>query len=269
MSLAIRALLLLAGTCLGCLAASSTIDAKDLTFGGTGSATELLRHLGATFGKETEFGVRVVPSLGSTGGLRALGDGVLDLAVSGRPLTPQEEAKGLSVAFTARTPFVIATSHPKPNGLKARDVIGAFSSQGATWRDGTPIRVVLRPRSESDTALMGELFPGLASAIETARRRPEVPVAATDQDNAEAAEQLPGSLVGSTLAQLMLEKRNLRRVPIDGVEPTFENLERGIYPYGKTLYFVVPAHPTAGVAGFLAFLRSPAGKAALRAAHTL
>ena len=79
------------------------------------------------------------------------------------------------------------------------------------------MRVILRPRSESDTALMGELFPGLAPAMAKARQRPDIPVAATDQDNADMAEQTPGSLVGSTLTQLELEERNLRLVPIDGV----------------------------------------------------
>ncbi len=116
---------------------------------------------------------------------------------------------------------------------------------------------------------MGELFPGLAPAMAKARQRPDIPVAATDQDNADMAEQTPGSLAGSTLTQLELEKRNLRLVAIDGVQPTFENFERGTYRYAKPLHFVVSARPAPLVERFIAFLRAPAGHRALREAHAL
>ena len=113
---------------------------------------------------------------------------------------------------------------------------------------------------------MGELFPGLASALEVARRRPDVPVAATDQDNAELGEETPGSLIGSTLAQIVAEKRRLRVVALDGVEPTFENFQRGAYPYAKTLHFVLGAKINPLAQQFLAFLASPDGKQVLQQA---
>ena len=244
-------------------------QAHELRVGGTGSATELLRVLLAAFGKQAEVEGKVIPSLGSTGALHALADGALDIAVTGRAPKPEETAQGLTVAYTARTPFVIATSHPEPNGLSLPDLVQAFRSYQSTWHDGRPIRVILRPKSESDTALMGAIFPGLAPAIEEARRRPDVPVAATDQDNAGLAEQIAGSLIGSTLTQIALEKRNLRAVPIDGHVPSMEAFERGTYPYVKPLYFVVNASPNAAVVQFIAFLQSPAGKAILRAANVL
>jgi len=243
--------------------------AHELRVGGTGSATELLRVLLAAFAKQAEVEGRVISSLGTTGALHALADGALDIAVAGRALKPEETARGLAVAYTARTPFVIATSHPEPNALSLADLAQAFRSHQSTWSDGRPIRVILRPKSESDTALMGAVFPGLEPAIEEARRRPNVPVAATDQDNAELAEQIPGSLIGSTLTQIMLEKRNLRAVPIDGHVPSMEAFERGAYPYVKSLYFVVNEAPNAVVAQFIAFLQAPVGRAILRTSNVL
>ena len=172
--------------------------------------------------------------------------------------------KGLRVGLVMRTPFVLATSHPNPNGLTRAAVVEAFSTHTPAWGDGSPIRIILRPRSESDTALLGKLFPGLASAIEDARKRPDVPVAATDQDNVEMAERTPGSLVGSTLTQMRMEKRNLRTIAIDGVAPSLEAFERGDYPYGKELYFVLPSAPSPLAERFLEFLRSPEGQRLLR-----
>jgi phosphate transport system substrate-binding protein len=142
-------------------------EPAELRAGGTGAATELLRRLGAEFGKETGYRTDVVASLGTTGGLRALADGLLDIAVAGRPLKAEEQAKGLKVALVFRTPFVVATSVRTPGGLSSADVVRAFADPDLAWADGTPIRVILRPRSESDVTLMTSLFPGLAGAMDT------------------------------------------------------------------------------------------------------
>jgi phosphate transport system substrate-binding protein len=251
------------------LAALAPAHGDELRMGGTGSATKVLEQLAGTFGAETDARIEVIPSLGSSGGIRALIDGVLDVAVSGRPLEPDEKKKGLAIGLQVRTPMVLATSHPNPNGLTREGVVTAFSAQSPSWGDGTAIRVILRPRSESDTAILGQLFPGLASAIESARKRPDIPVAATDQDNAEMAEQVPGSLVGTTLTQLKTEKRKLRTVAIDGVAPSLQAFERGAYPYGKTLYFVLPSTPKPLATRFLQFLRSPEGQQMLREADMI
>ena len=113
------------------------------------------------------------------------------------------------------------------------------------------------------------MFPGMAAAIEVARQRPDVPIAATDQDNANMAERIPGSLTSSTLSQVKMERRNLRFVAIDGVEPSLENLESGAYPFAKPIYFVLPAKKSPLAERFIAFLGSPAARGALRATGNL
>jgi phosphate transport system substrate-binding protein len=109
----------------------------------------------------------------------------------------------------------------------------------------------------------------MGAAIAKVRARPDLSVAATDQDNADMAETLAGSLVGFTLVQLLTEKRNLRFVAIDGVEPSLQDYEKGVYPFGKKLYLVIGAKQNPAVARFVAFLRSPKGVAALREAGVL
>jgi phosphate transport system substrate-binding protein len=234
-----------------------------IRMGGTGAATELLKRIGATFAADNEAQVEVIPSLGSSGALRAATAGVLDVVASGRPLTPEESANGLRQVFAVRTPFGFVTSHRNPGGLKAADVARLYGTANASWDDGTPVRVILRPRSESDTALLGNLF-GLAAAIESARLRPDVPMAATDQDNADLAENVQGSLTAASLVQVKLEQRRLQFISLDGVELSLENLENGKYPYAKTMYFVLPAKKNPAAEQFIAFLRSPAGLNALR-----
>lgn len=251
------------------LGLTNIASADTLRIGGVGAATAFLPDLFAAFERGEAIKLKIVPSLGSNGGLRALQDGVLDIAVSGRSLTPEELRLGLTQSATIRTPFVLITSHPRPNGLKSTAIADIFKSPKATWADGSPIRIILRPKSDSDTLVLGHMFPGMAAAIEQARRRQDIPIAAFDQDNANLAERMVGSLAGSTLTQIKMERRNLRFVAIDGVEPSLENFQSGAYPYGKVLAFVRPAKKAPAAERFIAFLRSSAGQTALHATGNL
>ncbi|CAH2602891.1 Phosphate ABC transporter, periplasmic phosphate-binding protein PstS (TC 3.A.1.7.1) [Rhodovastum atsumiense] len=243
--------------------------AEVLRAGGTGGATALLVHLGRPFTAQSGIAVDVVPSLGSGGSIAAAADGMIDLVVSARPLTAAERARGLDAVATLRTPFVLATSHPAPSGLAAGAVAGMFVAVKPAWPDGAVLRPILRPRTETDTLVLAALFPGMAAALEQARQRPDLPVAATDQDNADLAEHLEGSLTGITLAQLVLEGRALRLVPLDGVTPSLAGFEAGDWRYGRDFILIArrPAAPAVG--RFLQFLHSEAGRAALRAGACL
>jgi phosphate transport system substrate-binding protein len=253
----------------GAVPVGDAAAADTLRVGGTGSAIGMLQQVGAVFSAATGVTVEVVPNLGSTGAVSALRDGWLDVAIPARPLKPDEAAAGLRQVVVLRTAYVIATSHSNPNGLKSADLAGIFTAEKPTWADGTPIRIILRPRSDTDTALLAELFPGMAAAIEAARRRAEVPTAATDQDNATMAERTPNSLTGTTITQLKTEHRNLYIVPLDGIEPTLANFESGAYRFAKHLYFIVPRASSAEAQQFLAFLQSPRGVKALHETETL
>jgi phosphate transport system substrate-binding protein len=243
--------------------------AEILQVGGTGAINETVKSLAPAFAAETGIMLQLIPSMGTGGGNNAVADGVLDICISGRPLNNAEAAKGLKSVAEFRTPFGLVTAHPKPNGLKSAEIAQLYQSDKPLWTDQTPIRIILRPTNESDTAALGQMFPNMTAAIAKARNRADLTVAATDQDNAEMAEKTPGSLVGATFTQIKMENRNLRFVALDGAEPTLENYEKGTYPFGKTLHVVVGPKPNPAAERFVAFLRSPKGAAALREAGIL
>lgn len=257
-----------AASILGLLAAGAA-EAQVVRIGGTGTATALMQSLGKAYADGGEERIVVIPSLGTNGAIRAVIDGALDVAVSARPPTPKEEAAGLVTLAAMKTPFGLVSSRKNPPGLGKNDIAALFNSERATWPDGFPLRLVLRPRSESDTALVGAFFPGMREAIERARARADIPVAATDQANADLAERLEGSLTGATLTQIKMEARPLSFVDIDGAKPTLENLETGAYPYAKTLYLIALKSRRADLETFDAFLRSTKGRTALRAGGVL
>jgi phosphate transport system substrate-binding protein len=239
--------------------------AETLRTGGVGAVTKLLPLLYEGFDRDAADKLEVIPGLGSSGGLRALAENALDFAVSGRPLNADELKEGLRVVAAVRTPFVLVTSHVKPNGLKSTEIADIFNAPKATWADGSIIRVIIRPRSDSDTTVLGGMFPGMVSALEAARARQDTTIAATDQDNADAAERIQGSLTGTTLTQMITERRDLRIMAIDAIAPGVEAMEAGTYPFTKTIYFVLPAKRNSLAERFIEFIQSPPGQAMLRA----
>ena len=255
-----RSALVILGVVLG-LVLPGGANAQTLRVGGTGAAAGMMKTLGEAFSAATP-GVRldIVPSLGSSGGIAAVRDGALDLAVPSRELKPEEAAASLRAMHFATSPFGLVSSNPAPGDIKSADIAGFYASAASTWPDESPVRVILRPRSENDSTLLGATFPGMVAAIATMRKHRDIPVAATDQDSFRMAERIDGSLVAASLTQVLMEKPRLRFVAIDGVAPSLEDLARGSYPYGKKFYLVLAARHNPTVGRFVEFLRSPAGE---------
>lgn len=251
---------------IGAMMALGPASGETLKVGGTGAVTVLLGQMGPAFTADTGIVLEVIPGLGTSGAINATADGKLGLAFSGRPLRSTETAKGLKVVATVRTPFGFVTSRPGPDNFDKAGIARLFRADKPLWSDGMPVLIHLRPADESDYVVLGELFPGMTETFQHLRKRPDLSLAATDQDNAEMAEKVKGSLTAATLTQIMVEKRNLRFVSIDGVAATLENYLNGSYPYGKPLYVVVPGAISPAAEAFLAFLAKPAGEAMLRSA---
>ena len=258
----------LAAAFLGAPSLAETAAAQTLRLGGTGGGMGMAQRIADAYAA-TGIRIEVIPGLGSSGAISAVADGAIELAIASRPLKPKEVGQGLVAAFFARTPIVWVTSHPAPPAIASADIPGIFESMTPKWADGSPINIILRIASDTDVSIVEGYFPGLAEAFAVARRRPEIPVTATDQDNVAVAERLPGSFVHAGFSQIVTENSDLRVVPLDGVEPTPESLESGAYPYEKPFYLVY-APGTAEAAGrLLEFLRSAQGRTLLRDAGSL
>jgi phosphate transport system substrate-binding protein len=251
---------------IGGILSLSPATAETLKIGGTGAVTALLGEMAPAFTADTGMALQVVPGLGTSGAINAVADGKLGMAFSGRPLRDKEVARGLKAVATWRTPFGFVTSRAAPNNFDKAWIAELYRADRPLWPDGTPILIHLRPSDESDNAVLGESFPGMTEALQGLRKRPDLSVAATDQDNAEMAEKVKGSLTAATLTQIISEKRKLTFVSIDGVAVTLENYEKGSYPYAKSLYVIVPAVVSPAVQTLITFLTQPAGESLMRRA---
>lgn len=233
-------------------------SAAEIRVAGTGASLGLLQRLRPLFeAAQTEDTLSIVPGLGSSGAILAVHEGALDLSVSSRALKREEADKGLRSEPFLATPFVFVTTHPQGHAISRSSLVSIYDGTLTKWPDGTDIKPLLRPRSESATGFLGDRIPGMREAMEKLRQRSDIPVAATDQDNVGLAQAVPGSFTGATLLQVVTEKPRLHMLAFEGVQPSLETLERDAYPLKIELLLVTPAEPSPAARRFLAFLRSP------------
>jgi phosphate transport system substrate-binding protein len=242
--------------------------APTLRIGGTGSALGTFAILAAAW-QQHEPGrtaPRIVPNLGSGGGLRALGSGAIEIALISRPLSPEEAGAGLVALPYGRSPFVLVTSAPRATDVTTAHLVDVLMGRKAEWASGTPIRFVYRPPHDVDNAMLGAIDPTVAAALKDGRSRPGLAVAMTDQEAVLEAIRLPGGMTATTLALLLSENHSSARVlNLNGVAPSVRSLVDGKYPHAKTFYLVTRGAPAGEVHDFVAFVRSARGRAILEA----
>ncbi len=230
--------------------------------GGTGFGLELMRILANNYPQEqakVEF--VVFPSLGSSGGIKALLAGELDLAISSRPLRPAGEKQQLQENELLKTPFVFITNPSVArDSITTRELEQIYSGRMLSWADGSRIRVILRPRSETDTEITRGLSPVMNEAINAASVRPGMILAVTDQENLESMEKTPGALGGGTLTQILSENRHVKILKLNGLAPSVKALQDGSYPLSKTLYLITGTETSPATRQFVAFIHSGKGE---------
>lgn len=240
---------------------AGSVGADTLRVGGTGAALGSMRLLGEEFSRShPEITVRVLPYIGSTGAIKEVLAGNIDLGLSGRPAKPAEEKDDLRLERYADTLLVIAT-HPAVNlkSISSQQLAAIYAGQTLRWDNGGLIRLILRPASETDNEVLRKISPALDRALDVALARPGMRYAATDQDAAEMIEQSPGALGTTTLALVLSERRRLGITAIDGIMPSVETLKNGRYPFRKPLFLVSRSRPSAALQSFIDFVRSPRG----------
>lgn len=252
----------IAATTLMSAFAVSPSMAETIRVGGTGAALGTMRLLGDAFAKERpEHVVVVLPSLGSSGGIKALLGGAVEIAVSGRDVKPEEREGRVNAIKYGTTPFVFSAHREAPDlQLTKQSIADIYSGKTQNWSNGNPIRLVMRPKTESDTALLRKMSPAIDSAVAQALEKPGMVTAITDTDTADQIEKFPNSFGTATLALILSESRALKVFPVEGVMPAARTLSDGTYPYYKDCFIVMSAKPSSGTQQFVEFMSTPKGR---------
>lgn len=244
-----------------------SVRADTIKVGGTGFGLGVMKILAESFeATHPEEKIEVVPSLGSSGGIKALAHGALDVAISGRPLKESESHGGLEAREFTRTPFIfIVNTSISKKEITLKELEGIYGGNILTWPDGSRARPVLRPESDTMTRVVRSLSHGMDEAVSRAMAREGMILAITDQESAETVEKIPGALAAATLTQMYSEKRQVGILTLNNVMPSVQSLSDGSYPLSVSLYLVTDNRSGETTHDFLKFLHSSEGRRILKA----
>lgn len=258
---------LVAAVALRAMTANAT--GRPLRIGGSGGAMTVLRRLAEAYrdgGADIE--IATLPPLGSDGGIAALLADRLDVAASARSATQAEYSAGVRRDETALAmtplPFVVHSAVPV-RGITLAEAVRIYRGEIGAWPDGTRIRIIRRPSGNGDFRALCDLSPAMAAALNVAERRRGLFTAANGQENAEALETVAGAFGTMTLGQIMVERRRVRALELDGVPAVLDSMGGTTYPAYKPLHLLLRAEPSAAALGLLEFARGPQGSELLRA----
>jgi phosphate transport system substrate-binding protein len=247
---------------MGCFVALATAFpalAESLTIGGTGSSSPIVRILFEAFRHDhPDVSLNLIaPPLGSGGGLKALAEGRIDLAIVARPLKPAETALFGQTFDWVTTPYALASPNGKREaGFTLEDLAKVYLGSLQQWDSGAPIRLVLRTLDDSETQTLAAMSPEMDMAIRNAVQRPGMVIAMDDLEAIDIIARTPNALGGTSLGLIRSIGAPLSAFPINGVMPSVTALKEGRYPWRKTLSLVLPKQPGNTVQQFADFLRS-------------
>ena len=245
----------------GLLMAPPAAVAEVIRIGGTGSGLGTIRLFTAAFEKKHPgIKVKVLPSIGSSGAIKAVSQGALDIGLISRQFKTEELKLGLKVVDYAKTPFVFVTGK-KVNitGLSHAELVKIYKGEMKSWPNGDRVRVVLRPAADADTIIVRDISSEMSAAMDAALSREGMLMALTNQEALDIIEKTPGSIGFSSLAQIKTENRSLKMLSYNGVLPNTKSLANGTYPLSLKLSLITRPDRSSAVRHFIDFVRSHQG----------
>lgn len=242
-------------------------DERVLHIAGSGSNLPLARALADAYTAANPDARLVIhQSIGSTGGVRAVHDGAIDLGLVSRELKPRESALGLRYVPYARVAVAFAVdSHLPVQALSTEDVLALYAGDKETWSDGTPVVVLQREEGDSSHLVARQAIDGFARVDDRSLDEGRWRVLYSDRAMHDALVSTSGAIGLVDHGAALVGDIDVRILPLDGVKPSPTSVEDGSYPLSKSLAFVTPADASEPARAFMDFAFSPAGQDVMRA----
>lgn len=226
---------------------------------GSASLVKITQNLKTAF--ETKFPGTTLETQanGNEDGIEAVLAGRTDLAGISRLLSAEEQTQGLVALPIAsdQIAVVVGADNPYQAGLTQAQVYGIFSGQITNWSEvggqNATIGVLNRPagsetyQSFKELALQGRDF----------GNSPQIQILSSDETMQMLPQLGEHGISYATFAEVVNQK-NIRIVPIEGVDPTAVS-----YPYQRQLSYVYKNPASAAVQGFLGYVTSTEGQQVL------
>lgn len=236
--------------------------AEEITIVGTGSGSSILASVGKAFSQNNlEITINVPKSIGSGGGIKAVGTDQYAIGRVARKIKDKEKPYGLTYVPYAKNPIVFFINKSvKIKGLTTQQVCDIYRGAITNWKEvggsDARIRVVRREDGDSSLGVLLKTFPSFKDITITSKSKTTY----SDPDTCDLVEKKAGTIAFGTYANARTV--NVDILKIDGKYPTDSD-----YAYVGTLALILKEKNRNGNIGkFVKFATSAASHDAIRSA---
>lgn len=187
-----------------------------IDFAGSGSNLPLTEVLLAAYtSRHSDARVRLHEGIGSTGAIRAIRDGAIDVGLVSRALDA-DDREGLTVIPYARVEVVLG-AHPgvPPDRISTRDLIDLYAGR---TRSDLPRLVIQRERGDSSHRAVDRALPAFAEVNEHAWQGRLHRVVFSDESMIQALLETPGAAGLVDRGRLVVRRVPLRVIDVEGLD---------------------------------------------------
>jgi phosphate transport system substrate-binding protein len=244
---------------LAMLVFATAASAEELTIVGTGSGTAILKAIGEAFSQtHPDVTIDIPESIGSGGGIKAVGKDEYTLGRVAREIKENEQEYGLTLVHVAKIPIVFfVNTSVTVKDLSVQQVLDIYSGKITNWKDvggkDARIRVITREEGDSSLDVLLQSFPGFQDITITTKSK----MTFSDPETEDAAEEYAGSIAYGTYANA--KNTNAHILTVDGKSATAPD-----YPYvGMLALIFKEKNYTGNVKLFVEFATSEAAHEAI------
>ena len=199
----------------------------------------------------------IAGSMGSTGGIKALEAGKVNIALVARPLRPEERAKFVYRPL-GKAPVVFAIHKDVASaGLKESQVCDLFSGQIKSWSEvgAGSQKVTVLTRNEDDGSK--ESVRNNVGCFKSLRESPDAVVITRAAAMISGLKSQAGTIGIAELNVVLDSKGAIKMLALDGIEPSLDNANNGKYKLIKTYGFATNGEARGLARRFLDFAKGP------------
>jgi phosphate transport system substrate-binding protein len=244
------------------LVLSGQVMAEKITIVGTGSGSSVLKAVGTAFShNNSEVTVSVPKSIGSGGGIKAVGTDKNVIGRVARGIKDKEKHYGINYVPYAKNPIVFFVNKSVGiTNLTTQQVCGIYRGRITNWKDvggkDARIRVIRREEGDSSLEVLLKTFSGFADISLTAKSKTTF----SDPSTCELAEKKADTIAFGTYA-------NARNYGVDILAIEGKDTTDADYPYVGTLALIFKEkNKTGNIKKFVAFATSAAAHDAIKGA---
>lgn len=239
---------------------------KELIFAGSGTNTLMTQVLVKAFvDRHPDIPIKVLPGIGSTGGIKAVHKGKIALGLVSRPLRGIEQTWNLKALPYAQTVVVFGANPSVPDdNLSTQDVIDIYFGKRSKWSNGSTIVVLAREEGDSGAEVLMKAIAGFKDIMENVWRSGIWRIEYRDGECNNSIARTKNAMGWTDIGSIQIGNHKIKPLKFNGVSPTTENLISGKYPLYKDLSFVYQEPLPEPLRKFVAFVKSTEGAELIR-----